>query len=142
MACMASSPQFSLRMMFAAVTAIAAALGALVPAPSWYSGLAMMLLATTFPAILWIGSQHSGKYTKSFCLGAFAPAATAAVFLAFSLITVNGPESVTLHDCLAIVAKLAEFYRFLLAFFWGSMPIVGLLGVLTQWVLGAGEGKE
>ncbi len=43
MARMAASPQFSLRMMFAAVTAIAAALGALVPAPSWHSGLAMML---------------------------------------------------------------------------------------------------
>jgi len=139
---MAARPQFSLRMMFAAMTVIAAVLGALVPTPSWYSGLAMMLLSTAFPAIFWIGSRHGGRYARSFCLGAFAPAATAAVFLAFSLITVNGPQTVTFDDCLAIVAKLAEFYRFLLAFFWGSMPIVGLLGVLTQWVLGGADEQE
>lgn len=75
-------------------------------------------------------------------MGAFAPAVIASIFLAFSLITVDGPESVTVDDCLAIVAKLAEFYRFLLAFFWGSMPIVGHLGVLTQWVLGGAEAQE
>ncbi|HVC93952.1 MAG TPA: hypothetical protein VND64_09685 [Pirellulales bacterium] len=139
---MATRPQFSLRMMFAAMTMIAAALGALVPAPSWYSGLAMMLLGTAFPAIFWIGARQGGSYARSFCLGAFAPVATAAVFLAFSLITVNGPQTVTFDDCLAIVAKLAEFYRFLLAFYWGLMPIAGLLGVLTQWVLGGADEQK
>jgi hypothetical protein len=131
---MAARPQFSLRMMFAAVAAVAAALGVLVPKPSWYSGLAMMLLANAFPAMLWVGVRQGKGYARSFCLGALTPALTAAVFLAFSLITVVGPETVTFAECLAIVAKLAEFYRFLLAFFWGSMSFGGLLGVLTQWV--------
>ena len=57
----------------------------------------------------------------------------AVVFLAFSLITVSGPQTVTFDACLAIVAKLAEFYRFLLAFFWISMPLVGLLCVAACW---------
>ncbi|HVX13165.1 MAG TPA: hypothetical protein VHC22_18415 [Pirellulales bacterium] len=99
----------------------------------------MMLLATTYPPVFWIGSKSGGRYARAFCLGAFGPAMTAAVFLAFSLVTVNGPRTVTLGECLAIVAKLAEFYRFLLAFFWLAMPIVGLLCVVAAWTR---EGHE
>jgi hypothetical protein len=95
----------------------------------------MMLLATAFPAIFWIGSKSGGRYLQAFSLGAFAPAMVAAVFVSFSLITVNGPQTVTIDDCLAVVAKLAEFYRFLLAFFWLAMPIVGFLCVVASWTL-------
>jgi len=134
-----SRPTFSLRMLLAAIAAIAVTLAALTAKPSFVSGLAMMLLATAFPPVFWIGSRSGGRYTQAFCLGALAPATIAAVFLAFSLIAVNGPQTVTLDDCLAVVAKLAEFYRFLLAFFWAAMPIIGLVGVVASWTL---EGHE
>lgn len=126
-------PTFSVKMLLGAVAAIAMPLATLTARPSFYSGLAMMLLATAFPAIFWIGSKAGGQYMRAFCLGAFAPAMVAVVFLAFSLITVNGPQTITLNEWVAIVAKLAEFYRFLLAFFWLAMPVVGLLCVAACW---------
>lgn len=132
-------PTFSLRMMLAAVTAVALPLAALTAKPTFLSGLAMMLLATAFPPLCWIGSWFGGRYTRAFCIGAFAPAVVAAIFLAFSLITVIGPQTVAFDECLAIVAKLAEFYRFLLAFFWTAMPIIGFLCVVAAWTL---EGHE
>ena len=130
---------FSVRMMLAAVTAVALPLAALTAKPSYLSGLGMMLLATAFPPLFWIGSWFGGRYTRAFCIGAFAPAMVAAVFLAFSLITVIGPHTVAFDECLEIVAKLAEFYRFLLAFFWTAMPVIGLLCVVAAWTL---EGHE
>ncbi|HEV3342702.1 MAG TPA: hypothetical protein VG125_20185 [Pirellulales bacterium] len=132
-------PTFSLKMMLAAVTAVALPFAALTAKPSYLSGLAMMLLATAFPPIFWIGYGLGGRYTRAFCIGAFAPAMVAALFLAFSLITVTGPQTVAFDECLAVVAKLAEFYRFLLAFFWTAMPVVGMFCVVAAWTL---EGHE
>jgi hypothetical protein len=137
-----SRPTFSFRMLLAAVAVFAMPLATLTAKPSPISGLAMMLLATAFPAIFVIGSRSGGRYLRAFCLGAFAPAMVAAVFLALSLVTVNGPETVTLDDCLAIVAKLAEFYRFLLAFFWTAMPIVGLMCIVATWTLECHDASE
>jgi hypothetical protein len=99
----------------------------------------MMFLATVYPPVFWIGAHCGGRYFRSFCLGAFTPAAVAVIFLAFSLITVSGPETVTFDACRAIVAKLAEFYRFLLAFFWCSMPLVGLLCLAARWAFDRGD---
>lgn len=132
-------PTFSLKLMLASVPAFAAPLAVLTPEPTFWSALGMMFLATVYPPVLWIGSQCGSRYFRSFCLGAFTPAAVVVVFLAFSLITVSGPETITFDACMAIVAKLAEFYRFLLAFFWLSMPLVGLLCVASCWACDRGD---
>ena len=126
-------------MFLAAIAAIAAASATLSARPSFFSGLGMMLLAMAFPPVFWIGSQSGERYVRAFCLGAFAPATMAAVFIAFSLITVNAPTTVTLDEYVLVVEKLAEFYRFILVFFWTAMPIIGLVGVIASWTL---EGHE
>lgn len=128
-------PTFSLRMLLATVAAVAMTSATLTAKPSFFSGLAMMLLAMAFPPVFWIGSRAGERYVRAFCQGAFAPATMAAVFIAFSLITVNAPTTVTLNEYVLVVAKLAEFYRYLLAFFWTAMPIVGLVGVVASWTL-------
>lgn len=132
-------PTFSLKLMLAAVPAIAAPLAVLTHEATFWSGLGMMFLTTVYPPVFWIGAHCGGRYFRSFCLGAFTPATLAVIVVAFSLVPVSGLFTLTLDACIPIVVELAGFYRFLLAFFWCSMPLVGLLCLVACWAFDRGD---
>lgn|SRR5487761_1197888 len=75
-------PQFSLRILLAAIAAISLGLAAVMPRPTWITALLMIGSLFAAAAICAVGVWFGRGGLRAFCLGAAVPAAVGVFFLA------------------------------------------------------------
>jgi hypothetical protein len=136
--------QFSLRMLFAAV-AVTGIGGALwVAEPSWQVGILQTFLVLALPACGTVAAMQLSGPSRAFCVGlSFATTIAAATFM-FHLTHACKPE---LFGVVAGIFESNEGMQWrrglsstsssfkAAAFQWAFAPVVGLLCVLTHWLL-------
>ncbi len=127
--------RFSLRMMFAAVTAMAVLLYLLISAPAIVAAPALYLLNMLLMMFFLAGSLYAGENLKAFCRGAILPWFAYYLFLTFAEFSIVNVESVDLYEIAAAFGEAIGFFRFTTIFFGSTSLITGATTVAFKRLL-------
>jgi hypothetical protein len=125
---MAAKPQFSLRLLFIVVAAVALVTGEAVAFPAWLTRIVGFAATSLFLVALFVGLAYAKGYRKAFCVGAIM------VGLATRLIVRVLPlESVV--TAAEDFDPIAFHWRILFCLLWVEMLVGGSMGLAVRWFL-------
>ena len=134
--------QFSIRWIFAGTMAVACAAGLWVATPSWQLGVIELVLIFFVPAFAAVSSLGSKGYARDFWVGVLVSTVLGWLVLFLVLFPhgnwafVNGYVDMGEVE-LALMGFFATFARYgrFMVVFWSFAPLVGILCVVTRWLI-------
>lgn len=138
---MARRPQFSLRILLAAIAAISLGLAAVMPEPTWITWFLMIASLFAAAAISAVGIWFGGGAVRAFCIGAALPAVVGVFFVA-ALFTHGMHYPLSAFNPLTPDAwsGIAPLIRPTVANLLAMTLVSGVAGWLAYLVIGSTEG--